>query len=222
MSDPRILVIGDTHLPATKQGYFNFCKAVELKYGCNEVIHIGDLVDFHSISYHEHDPAVPSISDELKRVRTELKKVIRLFPKMRICLGNHDLLIYRKAKTHGLFKEFFKSMNQILDVPDEWIFDNEFNINGVKYFHGTGYSGKYPHAIAASIHRQNCVIGHCHSVCGIEYMACKKDLIWGMSVGSGIDDKQIVFEYGQDTPRKSVISCGVVINGSPQIITVKL
>jgi len=218
----NILIIGDTHLPATKEYYLEFLIATMSRFNCKEIIHIGDLVDFHSISYHEHDPDYHSVSNELKLVRYQLKRWINTFPNMKICIGNHDLLIYRKAKTHGLSKEFFKSMNQILDVPDTWTFDNEFQIQNIKFFHGTGFSGKYPHANAATTHRQNCVIGHCHAVAGIEYTASAKDLIWGMSVGSGVDDKQIVFEYGQDMPRKSIISCGVIVDGNPIIQTMKI
>ena len=36
-----------------------------------------------------------------------------------------------------------------------------------------------------------------------------------MDTGCGIDDKQHAFAYGKHMKRKSVISCGVVIDGMP-------
>jgi predicted phosphodiesterase len=218
----NILVIGDTHEPATRKGYLEHCIAMRDKWKCNEVVHIGDVADFHSINYHEHAPDADAIGAELTKVRNKLKGWVEAFPNVKVCLGNHDLLVYRKAKTHGLSREFFKSMNEILQVPETWVFDSEFQIQGIKFFHGTGFSGKYVHANAMMQHRQNCVIGHSHSVAGIEYGASKKDLIWGMSVGCGIDDTQVVFEYGQEYPRKSVIACGIIYQGQPIVEIMKL
>lgn len=221
-TDGNILVIGDTHIPAERPGYLEFCQNIQKKWNCTEVVHIGDVADFHSISYHEHDPNAQSISDELEITQKKLKSWVAAFPNVKVCLGNHDLLVYRKAKTNGLLKNFFKSLNEILDIPETWEFKDFFDIQGIKFFHGTGLSGRYPHALAAMHNRQNCVMGHCHSVAGIEYTASNKDLIWGMAVGCGIDDRSIVMDYGRNMPRKSVIGCGVIVEGNPIIETMTL
>ena len=41
-----------------------------------------------------------------KRTKKQLKDWYKAFPVAKICLGNHDLLVQRKAKTAGLSKHF--------------------------------------------------------------------------------------------------------------------
>jgi len=46
-----------TYVPdLSHPGYLDFCLRVQERFGCSDVIHIGDEVDNHAISYHEHDP----------------------------------------------------------------------------------------------------------------------------------------------------------------------
>ena len=62
-----VLVIGDTHCPAMLDGYIPFLKKIHKKHGCGRVVHIGDLVDWNSISFHEKNPSMPSPAEEFKR-----------------------------------------------------------------------------------------------------------------------------------------------------------
>lgn len=209
----NVLVIGDTHVPAVRADYLQFCAYVYGKYDCSTVVHIGDVVDFHNINFHTHSPDFKGANDELTMSRETLREWSKAFPQMFVCTGNHDLLVYRKATANGLPKEFFKSFNEILGTPDTWEWNDEWCFDGVKYSHGAGLGGMYPHRTAMNYNRQPCVTGHAHAVAGIEYGASKKDLVWGMAVGSGVDDKSILFDYGRDVPRRSIISCGVVLDG---------
>ena len=56
MSKKNVLVIGDTHEPFCHPQYKSFCYEVANKFQCSEVVHIGDEVDNHAISYHESKP----------------------------------------------------------------------------------------------------------------------------------------------------------------------
>ena len=96
------------------------------------------------------------------------------------------------------------------NLPKTWKVGFEFIINDVKYVHGTGYSGKYGHVQASYDNRMSTVIGHLHSVAGVEYIANSKDIIFGMCCGCGIDRKAYAFEYGQAFKRKPILGCGVV------------
>ena len=69
-----VLVIGDTHLPFEHKDYLAFCQRIHKAFKCTDVVHIGDLVDNHSISYHEHDPNGLSPEDEMKVVDEKLAK----------------------------------------------------------------------------------------------------------------------------------------------------
>jgi len=208
----NVLCIGDTHMPFEKPGYLEFCLRIYKHYKCNIVVHIGDLVDNHSISYHEHDPNGWSPAKEMEIVDEHLKHWFKAFPKVKLCRGNHDCLVDRKGKTVGLPKRCFKHFREIWKLPKGWQDDFEFEIDGVLYKHGTGMSGKYAHVRAAVEARQSCVIGHTHSTAGVEWIANSKELIFGMNVGSGIRRKSYAMAYGKDFTRKPIIGAGIVFD----------
>lgn len=206
----NLLVIGDTHLPFTHKHYLDFCIDIKKQCKCEEVVHIGDLVDCHAISYHEHDPDGLSPKDEFELARKMLKSWYKAFPKVKLCLGNHDKLIDRKGKTAGLPSEVFLPFRDIWQLPDEWEDDFEFTIDDVRYIHGTGYSGRYAHVQACLDSRKSTVIGHLPSSAGIEWMANEEDRVFGANVGCGIDRHAYAMAYGKDFRRKPILSVGVV------------
>lgn len=208
------LIIGDTHEPFSKEGYLEHCLKVQKEYNCGSVIHIGDLIDNHSISFHEHDPDGRSPGDEYRLALSKCKEWYKAFPNVSICIGNHDRLPFRKAFTAGLPKNWLKSYQEMFDSPITWNWDFVHKHQNVIYQHGTGMSGEMASVNAARENRQSTVIGHLHTVSNIRFLASQKDLIFGMSVGCGIDHEKYAFAYGREATRKPVLSCGVVINGT--------
>jgi predicted phosphodiesterase len=209
---PRnVLVISDLHLPFEHKYALEFCQRIQKEFNCEEeVVCIGDLVDNHSISYHEHDPDGWSPEDEMEQVDRKLQKWFNAFPKVKLCRGNHDTMVDRKGKTVGLPKRCFAQFRDIWGLPKGWVDDWEFEIGGVKYLHGTGYSGKNGHIQAIYDHRSSVVIGHLHSVAGVEYSANTKDSVFGLCVGCLVDRKAYAFDYGRDFKRKPILGAGVV------------
>ena len=217
------LVIGDTHEPFCKDGYLEHCLKIQKDYNCGRVVHIGDLVDNHAVSYHENDPDGRSPGDEYKLALSKCKEWYKAFPEVSICIGNHDKLPFRKAFTAGLPKNWLKSYQEMFESPILWNWDFIHKHMGVIYQHGTGMSGEMASVNAARENRQSTVIGHLHTVSNIRFLASQKDLIFGMSVGCGIDHEKYAFAYGREATRKPVLSCGVVINGElPINIPMKL
>lgn len=206
----HILVVGDTHLPFEHKNYLDFCIEIKDRCKCGTIVHIGDLVDNHSISYHEHDPDGWSPAYEMEQTDKHLIPWFKAFPKLYLCRGNHDSLVDRKGKTVGLPRRAFKPYRDIWNLPKGWVDDFEFDIDGVLYKHGTGMTGKYAHVTAAERARQSTVIGHTHKSLGTEYLASSRDCIFGMAVGCGIDRKKYAFAYGKDFPSKPILGCGVV------------
>ena len=205
----NVLVIGDTHLPFEKKGYLEFCKEIQNRCKCGVVVHIGDLVDNHSISYHEHDPDGWSPLGEMEATDEHLKAWFKAFPKLLLCRGNHDSLVDRKSKTVGLPRRCFKPFRKIWKLPKGWVDDFEFVINGVMYRHSFG-NGKHAHMNGATAVGQSLVIGHSHSELAAGYLATSKDRKFGMNVGCGIDRKKYAFAYGKDFKFKPILGCGVV------------
>lgn len=205
------LVIGDLHEPFTFLGYFDFCKSIREKYKCEKIVLIGDVVDNHAISYHEKDPDGFGGGREGNEAEKRLQKWYKEFPEVYICIGNHDELIRRKAMTHEIPKRFIKDYGEIWNSPSKWIWKYKFEIDDVLYKHGTGKTGKYSHIQWAADERQSVVTGHSHSSGGVGYLASKRDLIFGMNVGCGIDMKTYAMQYGRDFSRRPTLGCGVVL-----------
>lgn len=214
----RVLVIGDLHEPFCLDGYLDHCKKAYKDFNCNKVVFIGDLVDNHAISYHEHDPNGKSPYDEYELAIKKLHKWYEEFPEAVVTIGNHDALGMRKVYTAGLPSFWLKSLEQILEAPKSYKFDFHFVIDDVFYTHGTGVSGDGGAMKIATQNRQSAVIGHLHSISNIKYSASYKDLIFAMTVGCGIDRKQYAFAYGKDVVSKPIISCGVVLEGNVPIL----
>lgn len=168
------------------------------------------MVDFHAISFHEHNPNGLSALDEMNEVDKHLKKWKECFPQMFICRGNHDRLPTRKATFNGMPDRVMKSFREIWNFPIGWQDDFTWEFYGVRFMHGTGFSGQNAHIKAAEANRQSTVIGHVHSVGAVNYLTSERDRIFAMNVGSGIDRKSYAFNYGRDLPKKPFLGCGVV------------
>lgn len=213
----NVLVIGDPHEPFCKDGYLEFCREMQEQYDCGTVIHIGDCVDNHAVSYHEKDVDGMSAGDEFNLAKQRMKRWYYTFPEVRVCIGNHDALPFRKIFTAGLPKEWLKSYEELLEAPKTWKWDFVHQHEGVIYQHGTGLSGEMASINAARENRQSTVIGHLHTVCNTRFLASYKDVIFGASVGCGIDHNKYAFAYGRENTRKPVLSCAVVLNGETPI-----
>lgn len=201
-----------TYVPdLSHPGYLDFCLRVQERFGCTDVIHIGDEVDNHAISYHEHDPDGMSAGGEAERALEELRKWYQAFPTVKVLVGNHGALPYRKAATHGLPKRFLKTYEEIWEAPPGWSWHDEFEKDGVLYLHGIGSSGQNGAINRAIQMRRSVVIGHLHSFGGIQYHSNGLDTIFGLNVGCGIDVNAYAMAYSRPYARKPTLGCGVVL-----------
>ena len=204
------MIIGDTHLPFCHRNYLEFCKEVEKKYKCSLTVHIGDLVDFHAISQHTHDPDGYSPFNELKETEGHLNKWFKAFPECTVMIGNHDERLERAGMKYGLSSAYFKSFQELFGFPKAWSYEFDCYYYGVRFFHGMGYSGKHAHVNACIENQCSIVMGHLHSNFGVTYQACEHNIVFGMAAGSGIDRNSYAFRYGRDFRRKPILGCGVV------------
>jgi len=209
----RVLVIGDTHFPAVHPDYLSFVRKIHKKYRCNEVVHIGDVVDHHCISFHKKNPEHPAAVDEYLLAVKCIKQWKSVFPIMKVCIGNHDERVARLAADAGIPNLYLKDFNQLFET--DWSWDWGWNIDGVFYTHGTGASSQYPAFNAAKSRATSVIMGHAHSVAGINWVVGPTTRFFGMNVGSGVDRNHLAMQYGINYLKKPVVSCGVVIDGHP-------
>lgn len=198
-----------------------FLSHVADKYSVDRVVHIGDLVDWNSISYHEKRPTLPSPATEYMDAMEQVAMLAEVFDTVDWLFGNHDDLPNRKCITSMLDPEWLKDPHSLYKVPDTWTVHPRFSsleIDGVLYRHGdAGSGGQYAHVNQAKANFQSTVIGHFHANAGAEFIANSRDRIFGMAVGCLADTHKEQFHYGKRYPRKPINGCGVVIDGHTPI-----
>mgnify|MGYP003678260207 FL=1 len=113
-------IISDTHYPFAHKSHLNFLYETFNKFQVNRVVHIGDIVDGHSWSYHESADGALNPSKEAALAQRDIDKLFKMFPEGDLTLGNHDLLIARKCQTHNIPKKFFKNFEEIWNFPKGW------------------------------------------------------------------------------------------------------
>jgi predicted phosphodiesterase len=210
----KVLVIGDTHFPAVHSGYLSFCEDLADKHNCNKVVHIGDVVDWHAISRHEKQPEAGDALTEFEQARKHIKKWRKSFPNAVVTEGNHDVRVARQAATVSIPQRFLKGYNELFDTNWTWVTD--YKIDGVYYFHGTGCGGLHPAFNSMHKMMMPTVMGHIHSAGGVKWRANPERRIFGMDTGCGVNDKHVSFKYGENLKVRSILSAGVVIDGTPQ------
>lgn len=211
----RILIIPDLHEPCSRKGALAFCRNLRRKYKTTKTIFIGDVTDWHSISFHIHHPEMPGPKDEYELAFEKIQKWYKAFPKADIVLGNHDRRVIRLAESVNIPARFIRNYKDIWKTPD-WAWADEFIYDEIYFTHGDGSgSGLYP---AFNLVRQmgmSVCIGHHHSAGGIKWLVNPLRRMFGLDTGALIDDKAMAFAYGMRTKKRSVLGAAVILDGTP-------
>jgi predicted phosphodiesterase len=216
----RVGIIGDTHIKACRPGYMDFCSDTFEKFRCDTILHIGDLVDWASISFHAKQPELPGSTDEFELAYEEVQKWHKRFPHVKWCIGNHDERPVRLAKTVNIPEFLLKPYNEIWNVPG-WEMDFKFKLDNVLYKHGATSSGIHPAWNKMNKSKMNTVIGHCHSRAGVKWSMNEERRFFCVDVGCGINEKEFNFAYGKEMDERPILACAVVDDGQPHSIAMK-
>ena len=218
-----VLVISDLHIPYHHQDAFDFLKALKKKYKPDMIVNIGDELDHHAISMHEHNPDLMSAGDELKNSRVYVRELEKIFPRMTLVHSNHSSLVYRRALKYGLPKDYLKSYNEFLGVGNGWQWVDDLTItlsDGSRCFFTHGISADV--LKVAAQYGMNTVQGHFHTKFSIGYFSNPEALIWGMQVGCLINQKSMAFDYAKNFKSRFIVGCGMIINGQPKLMPMVL
>lgn len=204
----NVLVIGDLHSPYIIDWYLEHCREVQQRYNCGTVVYIWDIVDFHSISYHEKSPEELNPRGEIARARQILKIWYATFPKAIVTLWNHDQLPRRQARTMWLLKEYLHTPETIFESPKTYKFVDEIVLNWVLYTHWST-SDAFKKCI---IEWMSMVSWHKHTLCWVQYTQTRSWKVRGMQVWAWIDYKAETFSYSKTSSKHPITACWVVIN----------
>lgn len=212
----RVLIISDMHIPYNHPSLLDFLYGLKVRYEPTRVICVGDEMDKHAMSFHDSDPDLDSAGKELEKGRVILHEVEKLFPKMDLIDSNHGSMIHRKAKHHGIPRQYIKSYNDVLGVGEGWKWHYDLTLvlpdgKPVYFHHGKAADGlKLSQTMGMS-----CVQGHYHEKFNVSYWANSLGLYFSMQVGCLIDDDSYAFAYNNVNLKRPIIGTGLIIDGYP-------
>jgi len=214
----NVLAIGDTHAPAMKKGYPQWCRDIYDAWDCDTVVMMGDLVDNCALSFHLKKPCLKDPNREWDRALEQIEEITTLFPEAHLLIGNHDALPYRLCDELGIPTDMMKSFGDMFELPDAWTVTERFGqviIDDIIYQHGD--RGRGSARLNMQQEMKSVVQGHHHSKFSIEGAANQREYTYGMQVGCGVDWKHMSMEYGVKFNQKPILGCGVVIDGHPYL-----
>jgi len=217
-----VLIIPDTHEPYTHKDAYLFLKEIKKKLRPDIIIHLGDEVDGHSLSFHDSIAELDSGSVELQKAKLGLDELEGIFPKISILTSNHGSLIYRRLKSHGISMEYIKPLKVLYDKP-KWNWYDEIVLStalGEVYFcHGkTGAYGKLAKEMGMSA-----VQGHFHGKQEITWHLSATKERFNMFCGCLIDRDSMAFEYGKNHLPKPLLGCAYISkHGYPNLVKMNL
>lgn len=210
-----ILFIGDMHIPYHHKDSFKFLAALKKKYKPHLVVSVGDLADFHDISFHESDPELMSAGYELAALRKYAAVLEKLFPDMYIVGSNHGDLPARKAFSAKMPKSLLRPYSEIYGVGKGWKFVDDLELvwegDTLYVAHGISKNG-----LKLAMQRGVCVAqGHWHSDARIDYASNPRNLLWSLQTGCLIDKDSLAFSYNKLDLQRPIISSGLSVAGKP-------
>jgi hypothetical protein len=217
-TNKRILFISDMHIPYHHEDAFDFLAALKQHYKPDLVVSLGDLLDFHNISFHDSDPDLLGAGDELSLSQDYIQDLETLFPKMIIVGSNHGDLPLRKFVNGGLPRQMLKGYNEIYGVGTGWEFVADLTIKvpgrDVPDLYACHNIKKNNLAVAQQ-RGQRVINGHFHESFNVQYAGNPNSLLWACTAGCLIDKRSLAFAYNKLNLNRPILGTAVVENGMP-------
>tara|TARA_S200002703_G_scaffold72579_1_gene62811 strand:- start:1343 stop:2041 length:699 start_codon:yes stop_codon:yes gene_type:complete len=218
----RILVISDMHLPYQHKDAIKFLAEIKKEFKPDRVINIGDLLDFHAISMHTHDPDLASAGHELTMARKYVRELESIYPQVTEVDSNHSSLVYRRAIKYGMSREFLKDYGDFLGTKKwNWVDDLTITMsNGQRCFFTHGRSADV--LKVSQTMGMSAVQGHYHTKFLISYWANPDNLFFSMNVGCMINQKSMAFHYAKNFKTRFILGCAIILDGIPRLLPLVL
>lgn len=223
-SNKVIAAIPDLHEPFAHVDAMKFVKTVLYYYKPDEIVLLGDELDFAGSGRYDVDPDGISPGMEFEAGLAKLKLWYDALAeyKVQVCTSNHTMRPWKKAHAGGLSTKFLKNVKDLLEAPDNWSWHDKIIIDDVQYEHGESWSGAQAALKAAKDNMRSTVIGHVHSYAGIAYLDMGDRLLFGVNSGCLIDDKRYCFNYAKHLKARPVLGMTIISLGMPHFIPMRL
>lgn len=223
----RVLFISDLHIPYNHTCSFLFLKSIKEKYLDKKsiIINLGDLVDQHSLSFHQSDQELFSAGNELKKAIEIIHCKDGLYETFKNVIevdSNHSSLIYRRARAEGIPLDYIKSLAEVLETPTwRWVDDIllDTKLGPVYVTHGkTSTYGKLCKEMMTS-----CIQGHYHSKFEITWHKGVNGERFNCLSGCLINERSLAFAYGRNHLPKPILGVTILSeSGYPRLIKMNL
>jgi len=219
----EVLVISDTHIPYSHVDYVKFLRAIKNKYKPSIILHIGDELDYHAISFHDFDSSLFSADTELDTAIDEIHSGLhQLFPKMYLLESNHGSLIYRKIKHMGVPIRTIKPLHELYETP-LWSWHHEIvldtKIGPVYLCHGkSGAYGK-----CARENMMSAIQGHFHGKFEITWHKSPMGMRFNAFTGCLVNGDSMAMAYAKNNLPKPILGClRIDKEGIPHLLQMRL
>lgn len=214
--------IPDLHCPFMHRDAAAFIRACVAKYKPTVTIFAGDELDQHAISDHATDPNGFGPGHELTAGLKQLEEIYAIFPEALVCESNHGQRPFKRAYKAGLPSQYLKTYAEFMEAPQGWVWDAEFEIDGVVYTHGEGATGANGALQLAIRMGKSQAVGHWHGNAGASYFYNGNTLLFGLYSGCLIDVDSYAFRYGKHFKLKPILGLSIIDCGVPFFVPMTL
>lgn len=208
-----VLVIPDIQAPGHHPDALPFLCAVRERYSPNNIVGIGDEVDFYSLSDYAKIPEADAPEHEFEAARNFIRALGAEFPDIVACTSNHVHGRLEKARARARLPAWMlKDLDEILDAPPGWSWHSQIRMGDILFEHGhkTGQGLKrvVTEEIPAKYGRfYSIVIGHYHSKMGQFTPDIKvgDKFFWGAFTGCLVDPSHPFFGYSMGNERLGTV-----------------
>ena len=199
----RVGIIGDSTRPTSWTGTSTSVRRRSTHGDVDTIVHIGDMFDNHSLSFHDSEPMLHNVAGEYESAFDRAKDWYEAFPTATLIMGNHDRIPARQLRKLGMEPSIFmKPIEELFVCPraGPWPIRSRSTTCST-----TTVRLRAASTASVRTRRRGCGApyqGHNHSNAGISATATDQELgLGGMAVGCGVNHEHMAFAYARTSPR---------------------
>jgi len=221
-----ILVIPDLHCPVMHQDAFKFIAWAKKEFRPDRVICLGDELDYHCLSFHETEMECPyNESQEFETAKRYFSNLYDLFDRVDFLESNHGSMVYRKAKSCRIPRQFMYEYKDVLAAPKGYNWHLNLVVqasNGEHIQFEHGHRSPNTALRKSKADSVSIVQGHHHGSFEIQYWQNYRKKYFGMTPGCLIDDDKYAFLYNKTNIGRPMLGLGWIYEGIPHLIPMVL
>lgn len=222
-----ILCIPDLQAPYHHPDALAFLSMVAQRYKPDQVVGIGDEVDFSFLSNHDKYPETDNPVPELEGALKFMEALFKLFPSALALTSNHVHGRLATARKNGRIPPtMLRNWREIIGAPRGWEWYEEVRLGNYMFRHGDGWPKLTKAHLGYGVpdnygQHFNVVHGHLHSLHGIEArLPVGDEDYYAAYTGCLINPRSKAFDYTKAPKNK--LGCLVIIHGVPKRVPMRL